>query len=75
MPYKDEEKAKEAARERQRKHRSHPVTPTQNVTPVVTPTPVTPSPDVTPKSKNVTPYDARTFGYATRDVPKPKWLA
>ncbi len=65
MPYKDKVKAREAAKERQRKHRSHPVTPDV--------TPVRPVKSVQPKSYLNTGY--RTFGYATRDVPEPAWMS
>jgi len=48
-PYKDEEKAREAAAERKRKQRmSHPATPDKNVTPVGVKVDVTPAGNVTP---------------------------
>ena len=42
--------------------------------------PVRPSKDVRPivrpKSAGVAPiYDSKTFGYATKDVPKPAWMS
>jgi hypothetical protein len=69
--YKNEEKRKEASRERMRKMRAKDVTPSENVTPDVTPyEDVVPDPDIIPAHPDVIKCGAITYQW--HDAPA--WL-